>query len=293
MLSYEQPLYRPPSEGDNLILQATIGCSYNRCTFCSMYHHKTFRAKPLDHMLAEIDQAALDWTDARRIFLADGDALVLPTDHLEHILDHLILRFPRLQRVSSYALPSNLSKKSVEELTRLADKKLNLLYYGIESGDTEILKIIQKGTSPQSMVRGLWKAHEAGMKVSATVILGLGGSQRWQQHITHTAELINQAPLNYLSTLQLHLDPAVEQQFLNSFKTPFNFQEDTAILKELALLLEGITAPPRRLIFRSNHASNALALAGNLPDHREKLLAQIHQALDHTEMLRPTWMRSL
>ncbi|ABK45454.1 Radical SAM domain protein [Magnetococcus marinus MC-1] len=293
MFEYAGPLYRPPSEAAHLILQATIGCSVNHCTFCSMYRHKRFHIKPLPQLFKEIEHAASAWPTARRVFLADGDALVLPTDHLERILDHLRRHLPQLQRVSCYALPANLRKKSLRELNRLAAKKLTLIYYGMESGDANLLKIIRKGATPEGMAAGVWKAHEAGLKISATVILGLGGQRLWQSHIDHTAELINRVPLSYLSTLQLYLDPHLEAAFLARFTPPFQFQQDHQILQELAQLVAAINHPPKRIIFRSNHASNALALAGNLPDHQAALLARIAQAQANVQGLRPTWTRSL
>ena len=139
-LYYDMPLYRPPSEGRNLIIQATIGCSYNRCTFCSNYWTKTFRARPLDEVFRDIDTAAAEWPDADRVFLADGDALVLPTDHLHRILDRLARALPALTRVTSYATPDNINRKTPEDLASLRGAKLSLLYVGIESGHGEILK---------------------------------------------------------------------------------------------------------------------------------------------------------
>jgi len=176
MLDYDMPLWRPPSEGDNLIIQATIGCSFNRCGFCSMYRGKKFRARPLADVFADIETAAALWPEAHRVFLADGDALVLPLDDLLRILDKLAEALPNLTRVSSYALPANLIKKSVEDLAALKSRRLSLLYYGIESGSTDILRRVTKGASPRAIAEGLGRARDAGLKVSATVILGLGGA---------------------------------------------------------------------------------------------------------------------
>ncbi|MCW8862361.1 MAG: radical SAM protein, partial [Rhodospirillales bacterium] len=172
---YDMPLYRPPSEGPNLIIQATLGCSFNGCTFCSMYKTKTFTARPLDDVFADIDDAAQDWPDAHRVFLADGDALVLPTDIMLRILGRLKARLPDLARVSCYATPINLLRKPVEELRTLKEAGLTLLYVGIESGSADILRRIRKGATAASMERALTRAADAGMKVSATVVLGLGG----------------------------------------------------------------------------------------------------------------------
>ncbi|MBF0453774.1 MAG: radical SAM protein [Magnetococcales bacterium] len=293
MLKYEMPLYRPPSEGNNLIIQATIGCSFNRCTFCSMYREKSYRARELDSVLSDIDKGAAWWPEASRVFLADGDALALPTEHLIQILTHLARRFPRLTRVSCYALPANLLNKSVAELALLRANRLSLIYYGIESGYAPLLKRIRKGASPAAMVEGLLKAHEAQIKVSATVVLGLGGKELWQEHIEGTVALLHQVPLHYLSTLQLHLEESVQADFLARFDPPFEFQDDEAVLAEQYRLIDTLTTPPKRLIFRSNHASNALALAGNLPKDRLRLLAEIDAARQQESGLRPEWLRSL
>ena len=293
MSDYHFPLYRPPSEGENLIIQATLGCSFNRCTFCSMYRTKTFQARPLPEVLADIDQAARQWPEARRVFLADGDALVLPNDHLLSILAHLSRRLPGLTRVSCYALPANLLKKSEQELAALRANKLTLLYYGIESGDEALLKRIHKGASVAGMVQGLQKAAAVGIKVSATVVLGLGGRNHWQEHIDHTVELLHQVPINYLSTLQLVLDPGIEAEFLDGFDLSFLPQDDQGMLEEQYRLIDTLQQPPKRIIFRSNHASNALALAGTLPQDREKLLAMIAAARFGEINLRPSWLRSL
>jgi hypothetical protein len=293
MLEYDMPLYRPPSEGENLIIQATLGCSFNHCTFCSMYHDKHYMERPLAAVLADIDQAATWWPGARRVFLADGDALALPFNHLQRILTHLAETFPRLTRVSCYALPGNLIKKSVRELTLLRESRLSLLYYGIETGDPPLLKRIRKGATPSVMVEGLAKVAEAGMKVSATVVLGLGGRDGWHSHIDGTAELLKKVPLNYLSTLQLYLEESVRDRFLSRFDPPFEFQEDQAILLEQYRLLEQLSSLPKPLIFRSNHASNALALAGNLPKDRLRLLSEIQKAQEGGVGLRPEFLRGL
>lgn len=290
MLNYDMPLYRPPSEGPNLIIQATLGCSYNQCTFCSMYHSKRYSARPLDVVLSEIEQVANQYPETRRVFLADGDAMALPTEDLLAILTQLQQQLPRLSRVSSYALPANLRKKSVSELTQLRESGLSLLYYGLESGSKTILKKIRKGATPDGIVEGLQKAQTAGMKVSATVILGLGGQLYWQEHIDETANLINRLELNYLSTLQLGLDPAIEKRFYEAFGDDFEWQDDYGMLQEQARLISNINTK-KPVIFRSNHASNSLPMKGNLPNDRERLLAELRQAENGEVSLIPKYLR--
>lgn len=292
MIRYDMPLYRPPSEGNNLIIQATLGCHFNQCSFCSMYKQKRFTVRPLETVFDEIAQAARAWPDAQRVFLADGDALTLTTDHLLAILERLGEAFPRLSRVSCYANPSDILRKQETELAQLREHKLNLLYVGIESGSGTILKKITKGASQRSIRAALEKAHDGRLKVSATVILGLGGETRSAEHIQGTIELLNSAPLTYLSTLQLFLESGEREQFLEKFGEPFIFQDDLAILQEQRQLVAGIE-PPQPVIFRSNHVSNALALAGNLPRDRKRLLDRIDQALAHGERLRPPQLRGL
>ena len=295
MLAYDMPLWRPPSEGDNLIIQATIGCSFNGCTFCSMYKTKDYRARPLDAVFADIDRAARVWPEAHRVFLADGDALTLPTADLLRILDRLGAAFPALQRVTAYATPINLNHKTVEELRTLKDNRLSLVYLGIESGSDAILKRIRKGATQKTMISALERAQAAGLKVSATVVLGLGGRGLWQEHIDGTAEVVNRVPPTYLSTLQLHLEDNVVDDFMSRFSRygkPFQWQDDEEILAEQERLLTALD-PPKPVIFRSNHASNCLPLAGNLPRDRDRLLATVAAARAGAAPVRPWFMRSL
>jgi len=295
MPAYDMPLWRPPSEGDNLIIQATIGCSFNGCSFCSMYKTKDYRARPLDAVFADIDRAARVWPDAHRVFLADGDALTLPTEDLLRILDKLAATFPALQRVTCYATPINLNHKTIEELRTLKDNRLSLVYLGIESGSDAILKRIRKGATQKTMISALERALEAGLKVSATVVLGLGGRGLWEDHIDRTAEVVNRAPPTYLSTLQIHLEDNVVDDFMGRFARygdPFQWQDDAGVLAELERLLAAVN-PPKPVIFRSNHASNCLPLAGNLPRDRERLLATVAAARTGVAAIRPRFMRAL
>jgi hypothetical protein len=291
-IDYDMPLYRPPSEGNNLIIQATLGCSYNHCTFCSMYKTKSYVERPLARVFADIEAAARAWPGAHRVFLADGDAVALPTPSLVAILDKLGRAFPDLARVSAYATPKNLVEKSADDLAELRDRGLSLIYLGIESGSTAVLKRIRKGATQKSMARALERARAAGLKVSATVILGLGGGAGWEEHIAGTAALINDQPPVYLSTLQLTLEEFVAGDFLAAQDPGFRFQDDAAVLAEQERLLS-LLDPPRPVIFRSNHASNSLALAGTLPKDRERLLARVVEARAGAIPLRPSYLRGL
>lgn len=279
MLSYDFPLYRPPAEADNIIIQATLGCSHNRCSFCTMYKTKRYTIRPLNEIQQEIEDLAQAYPNANKVFLADGDALALPTDHLAKLLGLLKASFPRLSRVSLYATAQNFLEKSVDELKVLRAGGLNLAYFGIESGNDELLRKIDKGVDRDQMIEALNHAHEANIKISATVILGIGGEEYTREHISDTAKLINAAPINYLSTLQLGLEERAKERFYKAFDsfTPLN---DLQILEEQRELISLIN-PPQKIIFRSNHASNALHLAGTLPKDRDRLLYEIDEALTY------------
>jgi radical SAM superfamily enzyme YgiQ (UPF0313 family) len=292
MLNYHEPVYRPPSEGNNLIIQATWGCSFNKCTFCAMYKDKHFVARPLEDVFSDIEEAAKYWPEAHRVFLADGDAMVLPTADLMKISQKLTQTFPNLQRISTYAMPSNLLKKSPQELSELKENKLSLIYTGIESGNDAMLRKIKKGATAKSHIEGINKAIDAGMKVSTMVILGLAGTKYWKEHIDDTAKLINEAPPTYLSTLALRLYENTVDNFISNFGDDFEMQDDEGMLLEIHRLVEQINCK-RPIIFRSNHASNALALKGNLPKDNARLLAEIEGALRGEVGLRPKFWRGL
>jgi hypothetical protein len=295
MLDYDSPLWRPPSEGQNLIIQATLGCRFNHCTFCSMYKTKAYTERPLAAVFADIDRAAAVWPDAHRVFLADGDAYGLPTEVLLALSARLRERFPALQRITAYATPFNLTARSVEEIESLRRARLTLVYLGIESGWDRLLQAVGKGSARQ-MEAALARSRDSGLKVSATVILGLGGRTWSRDHIEATAGLINRQPPTYLSTLHLMLAPEVAPGFFarhaERMGQPFDPPDDRDTLLELRQLI-GALAPPAPVIFRSNHASNALPLAGTLPRDRERLLAEIDAAIEASRGLRPSWLRGL
>lgn len=290
-IEYDTPLYRPPSEAHSLILQATLGCSHNACSFCYMYKDKRFHVKPEEKFLAEIDIAASQYPSARRIFLADGDAIALSTGRLERILDRLNASFPQLQRVTAYANPANLLAKTADELRGLKEKKLTILYYGVETGDPELLLKIDKGASPDEMAEGCSRATEAGIKLSVTVILGLAGKEGSLRHARSTSKLLNRIQPRYLSALTLMLGPW-KDSYASSMGAGFEFNSALDDIHELRELVAGLETD--KCIFRSNHASNYLALKGTLLKDRAALLEEIDRALDHPDgHLRPEWVRGL
>ncbi|PHR54002.1 MAG: radical SAM protein [Arcobacter sp.] len=278
MINYSYPLYRPPAEANNIILQVTHGCSYNHCSFCSMYKSKDFEVKSLDEVHKEIDSLARSYPEAKKVFLADGDALCLNTGHLLDILKYLKKSFVKLSRISLYATSQNLLEKSDEDLSLLKENLLNLVYFGIETGNESLLKKITKGVNAQQIITSLQKATKAGMKTSTTVILGIGGEAYTQEHIKDTAELINQVEVTYLSTLQLGLDEDIKSTFLKHFDK-FIMLSDKQVLDEQQKFLEFLN-PKNKVIFRSNHASNALHLAGTFPKDKQRLIAEVKEALE-------------
>jgi len=277
MIDYDYPLFRPPAEADNIIIQVTLGCSYNSCSFCSMYKSKKYQERSLEEIYKDIDTFARVYPESHKIFLADGDALGLPTHSLIEILQYLQKSFAKLRRVSAYASAQNLLAKSEEELELLAENKLNLIYYGIESGNDTVLKKITKGVDQAQIIRSLNKVPKS-MKISATVILGIGGERYSSVHVRDTAHVVNNTNINYLSTLQLGLEADAKPNFYKHF-SDFTALDDEKILQEQRSFLE-LLEPKNRVIFRSNHASNALHLSGNLPKDRDRILQQLDTAIE-------------
>ncbi len=277
MINYDYPLFRPPAEAENIIIQVTLGCSYNSCSFCSMYKTKKYQERSLEDIYKDIDSLKQVYSRAHKIFLADGDALALATDKLLSILKYLQGSFPKLRRVSTYASAQNLLEKSREDLKLLQESKLNLIYYGIETGNNIVLKKITKGVDKASIIKSLTKVP-SGMKISATVILGIGGEKYTEEHIRDTAYVINNTSINYLSTLQLGLEDDAKDNFYKHFDD-FTPLDDYQVLDEQKRFLE-LLKPKNRIIFRSNHASNALHLAGTLPKDTPRLIKQLDEAID-------------
>ncbi len=271
---YIEPVFRPPSESGSLIFQITVGCSQNSCTFCGMYKGKRFAVRPLAEMLGEINGIPEQYRQrVERVFLADGDALVYPYEGLVEILDALAAAFPNLTRVGSYASPNSLTTKSCEQLLCLREKRLRILYVGLESGDDATLDSIKKGFTADEMAQQCLTAREAGMKLSVTAILGLAGRERSIEHARATAAWVNRVNPEYFSLLTLF--HRHNEQFVRSL-TQCTRRELMLEAREMLLHLN-----PSRTILRSNHVSNFLNLAGSYPKDRERLLHDLDTALDH------------
>lgn len=293
MIRYEGKLFRPPSEADSLILQATIGCSYNRCTFCAMYREKRFRVRKLEELEAEIDWAARELGPmVRKVFLADGDALIAKSSFLLELLGKLRRAFPGLSRVSCYASPQALAVRTVEEMRALREAGLVLYYLGIESGHDAVLERLEKGVDSAEMIRVAAKAGEAGVKLSTMILLGAGGRALSEEHARESARVVNAIQPRFVSTLVMtpvEGTPLYEQ----SQRGEVDELSPLELARELREFVAGLELSGA--VFRSNHASNYLALNGTLPRHKPDLLAALDGVLAHPEHapFRPEWRRGL
>jgi radical SAM superfamily enzyme YgiQ (UPF0313 family) len=290
-LSYDYPLYRPPSEAHSMIFQVTLGCSFNKCSFCDMYRTKEYVERRWEEIQSEIDLMAKFYPDTRRIFLADGDALNLSKDRLLQILDYLYQKFSQIERVSCYAMPKNILQKTDAELADLRKAGLTMFYIGIESGNDVVLKKVTKGATGKSIVQACSKAKKHGYLLSCMIILGLGGKKYSKDHIADTAKVLSDVAPDYVGALTLHLDPSLNQEFMTKYVEPFEFIDDMQVLNELEWLIRDFH-PKTPVVFRANHASNVYSIKGTMPDEREKVLELIHRLKSHPEMLKPKFLRS-
>lgn len=289
-MRYEGRMWRPPSEAQSYILQATIGCSFNLCTYCDMYRDKNFRVRDLGEVLEDITLAARAYPSTVKVFVSDGDALVMDLRHWREILQALREYFPQLRRVSCYATAQNLLEKSEDELLEIRELGLSLLYIGPESGDAETLRRIVKGATFEDHVEAARKAHDAGMKLSVIMLLGAGGVERTQEHARGTARLITEMNPEYLSMLTLTVIPGTPQQRMVD-KGRFELPPVPGLLRELRTMVA--ESRPSRALFRTNHASNYLPLEGRLPRDRERIVAVIDAALRGEIPLRHEFFRGL
>ncbi len=290
-MQYNTPLFRPPSEAQSLILQITLGCSWNKCAFCEMYTSVHFKVRKEEEIIDEINTAAreINWA-IRKVFLADGDSMVLSTKKLLNILNAINKAFPKIQRISAYALPKNLSSKSLEELIELREAGLRLVYVGIESGDDELLKLINKGETYNTTVDGLLKAKQAGINSSVMILTGLGGLKYSEQHARNSAKILNKIQPFYASTLVLSFPFGVDRykERFNGTYIPMTTQD---ILKEMEIFIENTDL--ESTIFRSDHASNYIVLKGILSRDKQKFIDNIHYVINKPQLLRKEWQRGL
>lgn len=289
-MKYEGMIFRPPSEADSLILQVTVGCSYNRCTFCGAYQGKRFRIKHFEEIREDIDEVSP--YKIRRVFLADGDALAIPQEKLLQILSYLKLKLSGLERVGIYANAKDILRKDVEELKALKEMGLGIIYLGMESGDPEVLKRIKKNATVDQLIRSGRKVKDSGILLSVTVILGIGGVEGSQVHARETGRVLSEMDPDYVGALSLMIVPGtpIEKEIETGklvLPTPFG------LIQELETMVTDCQFT--RCFFASNHASNYLPLRIRLPEQKEEVLKRIREVLQRKDpaLLRPEYLRAL
>jgi radical SAM superfamily enzyme YgiQ (UPF0313 family) len=289
-MKYEGMIFRPPSEADSLILQVTVGCSYNRCTFCGAYQGKRFRIKSFEEIKEDVDEVSS--YKIRRVFLADGDALSIPQKGLLQILSYLKTRLKGLERVGVYANAKDILRKDVEELKALRDLGLEILYLGLESGDPEVLKRIKKNATVDQLIRAGKRVKESKILLSVTVILGIGGVEGSQSHAAETGKVLSAMDPDYVGALSLMIVPgtpiAKEIETGNLvLPTPFG------LIQELETMITNCQFT--HCFFASNHASNYLPLRIQMPEQKEEALRRIREVLQRKDpdLLRPEYLRAL
>ena len=294
MIEYITPFFRPPSEHKSFILQATIGCSHNNCTYCAMYRKETqkFRIRPMDEIKEIIDQASDEGLLGRRVFISDGNALVLSTSKLLEIMEYLHSVNPGLERITMYANVGDILRKSVNDLRQLKDAGLEMVYIGFESGDDVVLDKIKKGANFEETVEASKKLKEAGIFNSAMVLLGIGGTERSPEHAEATGRLLTATNPEYVGALTLQLRegaPIFEEWKKGEFKLPEKFQ----LIKELEMIVDGTDLTNG--YFYSNHISNFLAIKAKFPEEKERVLNEIRQVLASNDenLLRPDYFRDV
>ena len=291
-MNYEGPVIRPPSEANSLILQVTFGCSHNRCTFCPAYKGRRFRIKGIEEIRHDIDEASAYDPGTRRVFLADGDALIIPQPKLLEILDHLNRRFPALQRIGTYANVKGILRKSITDLKELKARKLGIIYLGIESGDEETLAAVHKGTTCDGIAEASARVKDAGIKLSVTVLLGVGGRERSLMHARETGRLLTRVQPDYVGALTLMLVPGAplyDAALSGSFILPFPLE----LVRELKIMIE--ESDLNHCLFFSNHASNYFPLRARLPRDKEASLQLLDTVLNQPDraVLTPEHLRAL
>jgi len=289
-LKYDGMIFRPPSEADSLILQVTVGCSYNRCTFCGAYQGKRFRIKHFEEIKEDIDEASL--YKIRRVFLADGDALAIPQEKLLQILSYLKEKLKGLERVGIYANAKDILRKDVKELKALKELGLGIIYLGLESGDPEVLNRIKKNATVEQLIGAGKRVKESGILLSVTVILGLGGVEGSQRHAVETGKVLSEMDPDYVGALSLMIVPGtpIEKEIEAGrlvLPTPFG------LIQELEMMIRN--SQFTRCFFASNHASNYLPLRIRLPEQKEEALKRIREVLKKKDpdLLRPEYLRAL
>ena len=291
MIKYVGDVYRPPSEAYSLIVQATIGCTHNKCSFCKMFKENRFQTRPTEDIIADFAWARKRYRSVPRIFLADANALCLKTDKLMPILTYIEETFPECERVTIYGRASDVLRKTEDELRQLREHGLTMVYIGAESGSDKVLEMCRKGETRQQLIDAVKRIEKVGIKASVTFISGLAGKDGWEDHAIQTGTMITEMNASYVSLLTLLVDPqAPMYEDIQSGRLKLLTPQE--VLAETHLMLENAN-PEKTCIFRSNHASNYLSLKGDLPQDRDRFLAQIEAAMKNTGMLKDERFRLL
>lgn len=291
MIKYVGDVYRPPSEAYSLIVQATIGCTHNKCSFCKMFKEKRFQTRPTEDIIADFAWARKRYRSVPRIFLADANALCLKTDKLMPILTYIEETFPECERVTIYGRASDVLRKTEDELRQLREHGLTMVYIGAESGSDKVLEMCRKGETRQQLIDAVKRIEKVGIKASVTFISGLAGKDGWEDHAIQTGTMITEMNASYVSLLTLLVDPqAPMYEDIQSGRLKLLTPQE--VLAETHLMLENAN-PEKTCIFRSNHASNYLSLKGDLPQDRDRFLAQIEAAMKNAGMLKDERFRLL
>ena len=290
-MRYEGNIFRPPSEAYSLLVQVTIGCTHNKCTFCSMYKDKKFRVRDLDEVIQDLKWAKEQYRRVERIFLCDGDALALSNNRLMPILEFISDNFPECERVTVYGRAKDALKKTDEEMRQLYEAGIKMVYLGAESGSEKVLKAINKGETRQELIDGVKKIEASGMKASVTFISGLAGKDGWEDHAIQTGTMISEMQPSYVGLLTLMVEPGVPMaDDIQSGKLRLLSAEE--VMAETLLMLQN-TNVQKDCVFRSNHASNYVSLRGTLPADREKMMALLRKAMNNHDMFKDERFRAL
>jgi len=290
-LRYEGDIFRPPSEAYSLLVQVTIGCTHNKCTFCSMFKDKKFRVRDVQEVFEDLEDARRTYRYVERVFLCDGDALCLSNNRMLPILDKVRELFPECKRVNVYGNAKDVLHKTLDELKELREHGLEMVYLGAESGSDKVLQDICKGVNAEQLIEAVHKIEYAGIKASVTFISGLAGKAGWREHAIETGKMVSRMNASYVALLTLMLDPRapITGQIQRGELELLSPEE---VVAETYLMLEHMN-PTKPCVFRSNHASNYLSLKGNLPQDKEKLMAKLRRAMEDTDMLKDERFRML
>ncbi len=290
-MRYIGDIYRPPSEAYSLLVQVTVGCSHNKCTFCSMYKAKTFRLRPENEVMEDLRWAREHYRSVEKIFLCDGDALCLSNPKLLRILDRIRELFPECERVSSYGRASDALRKTEEELRELREHGLEMIYLGAESGSEEVLSMVNKGETREQLIEGVKKLEAAGILTSVTFIAGLGGRKLMEKHAAETGKMISEMNASYVSVLTLMLEEPAP--ILKDYREGlFELLTPDEVIRESILMLEN-AKPEKTCIFRSNHASNYVSLRGNLPADGDRMIESLKRCIGDRTLIKDERFRML